>query len=78
MPFSAYDADSRHLLSAAFSNAMDSVRKSAGGPLAETEMVYFSKRVVENLIMAFDLGERDPAALKQAGLRDVLVMWRKT
>jgi hypothetical protein len=70
--YSAYDSDDLCLLSAALSEALGLVRKSAGGPLTETETSDFSERLAANLFRVFDSGERDPAALKRAALKGVL------
>jgi hypothetical protein len=65
MRHSAYDSADLCLLSAALSEALALVRKSAGGPLTETETSDFSERLASNLFRVFDSGERDPAALKR-------------
>ena len=67
-----YDSDDLRLLSAALSDALELVQKSAGGPLTETETSDFSERLAANLFRVFDSGERDPAALKRAALKGVL------
>lgn len=72
MPFSVYEPDAVRLLSAALSDALEDVRESAGGPLTEIETTDFTKRLADNLMRAFDFGERDPAALKRAALRGIL------
>jgi hypothetical protein len=72
MQFSAYDSDDLRLLSAALSDALDAVRKSAGGPLLETEVSVFTKKLTDNLLKAFDTGERDLAALKRAALQGIV------
>jgi hypothetical protein len=64
MRLSAYDSDALRLLSAALSDALGILRKSAGGLLTETETSDSSKRLADNLFRAFDSGERNPAALK--------------
>jgi len=71
MPFSAYDSDALRLLSAALSEALESVRKSAKRPLTESETAGFSKRLAAQLMEVFDRGERDPAALKRAALQGI-------
>jgi len=63
MPLSAYDSDALRALSAALSGALDSIRKSEGRELTETEGSDFSKRLADNLMAAFDDGKREPAAL---------------
>jgi hypothetical protein len=68
MPFSAYDSDALRVLSAALSGALDSVRKSKGRELTETETSNLSKKLAANLMAAFDDGNREPAALKRAAL----------
>ena len=64
--------DDLRLLSAALSDALGLVQKSAGGPLTETETSDFRERLAANLFVVFDSGERDPAALKRAALKGVL------
>ncbi len=76
MLFSAYDSDGLRALSAAFSDAMGTV-KSAGGVLTERERSDFSKRISENLMKAFDLGERNTTVLRRVALRGVFVSARK-
>ena len=76
MQFSAYNFDDLCLLSAALSEALALVRKSAGGPLTETETSDFSEKLAANLFRAFDSGERDPAALKLAALQGIEVAQR--
>jgi hypothetical protein len=66
----AYDSDGLRALGAAFSGAMGTVQ-SAGGVLSEAETSDFSKRISENLMKAFDLGERNTEALKRVALRGV-------
>ena len=67
-----YDFDDLCLLSAALSDALGLVQKSVGGPLTETETSDFRERLAANLFLAFDFGERDPAALKRAAIKGVL------
>jgi hypothetical protein len=43
-----YDSDDLRLLSAALSEALGLVQKSADGPLAETETASFSERLAAN------------------------------
>jgi hypothetical protein len=71
MPFSAYDSDALRLLSEALSDALDTLGKSKGRALTETETSDFSKKLTANLMAVFDNGERDPAAFKRAALRSV-------
>ena len=73
MPYFTYDLDATRLLFAALSDALGTVRKVNGGVLTEVEMLDFSERIVPNLIDVFVLGERDPLALKIAGLHGLLV-----
>ena len=68
----AYDSDDLRLLSAARSAALAAVRKSAGGPLTETEISDFSERIAASPFRAFNSGERDPAALNLAALQGIL------
>ena len=53
MQFSAYESDDLCLLSAALSEALGLVRKSAGGSLTKTETSDFSERLAVNLFRAF-------------------------
>ena len=46
MPFSAYDSDALRLLSAVFSDALDSLGKSKGRALTETETSDFRKKLI--------------------------------
>ena len=55
MPFSAYDSDALRLLSAALSDALDSLGKSKGRALTETETSDFSEKT--HLMAVFDNGE---------------------
>jgi hypothetical protein len=71
MPFSAYDSDALRLLSAALSDALDTLRKLNGRALTETETSDVSKKLTANLMAVFDNGERDLAVLTRAALRGV-------
>jgi hypothetical protein len=71
--FSAYDSDDLHVLSTALSDALEDVRRSAGGLLTEAETSDFSKRLADSLLKVFDSGERDPATLKRAALQGVAI-----
>ena len=68
MPFSAYDSDALRVPSAALSDTLDTLRKSAGRPLTEIETSDLSRKLAANLMAAFDDGKRDPAALRRAAL----------
>ena len=68
MPFSAYDPEAVRLLSAAVSEALDFVQRAAAKPFTENETTNISKQIAANLMRVFDLGERDPSALKRAAL----------
>jgi len=66
----------RGTLARVLSDAQETLRKSsghAGHVLTEIETRDFSKRLIQNLITAFDRGERAPAALKHAALHGVYV-----
>lgn len=78
MTFSAYDSDAVRLLSATLSDAMEIVRMSFSTPLSETETSIFRKRIAANLMKTHDAGERDPRALKIAGLRNAFASEPKT
>ena len=71
MPFSAYDSDALRVLSAALSDTLDILRKSAGRPLTETETSDLSRKLAANLMAAFDDGKREPSALRRAALHGV-------
>ena len=73
MPFAALDADAIVMLSAVSTDALDRARKSASGFLSEAEVTELSKKIVGNLLNAFDLGERDPAALERAALAGISI-----
>ena len=72
MQDSAYDSDDLRLLSAAHSKALEAIREVAAGPLTPTEISDFSRRLAQNLLNAFDAGERNPAMLKRVALKGVL------
>jgi hypothetical protein len=57
----------------ALSDAQETLWKSSGHVFTEMETRDFSKRLIQNLITAFDRGERAPAALKHAALHGVYV-----
>jgi hypothetical protein len=69
---SAYDSDDLRLLSAAHSEALETIREVAAGPLTPPEISDFSRRLAQNLMSVFDAGERNPAALRRAALKGVL------
>jgi hypothetical protein len=72
VPFSAYDADDIRLLSAALAEALKWLERSIGHLLTEAETANISPRLARNLMNAFDGGERDPAALRDAALKGFL------
>ena len=72
MPSSAYD-DAVRLLSFALSDALEMALKSAAGPHTETETLGVVRRLTNNVMEAFDRGEREHSALKRAVLREILV-----
>jgi hypothetical protein len=41
--------------------------------LTEIRAANFAKRIADHLMMVFDLGERDPSALKRAALEGISV-----
>ena len=71
MPFSAYDSDAIRLLSAAFTDALEVIRKSAPNALSDGETANLSKQIANNLLTAFDRGERDASALGRAALNGI-------
>ena len=71
MPFAAYDSKGVRALSGALSDALGSVRKTAGHQLGEAELTGVNKTLVQNLMNTHDSGERDPDALRRAALRGV-------
>ena len=68
VPFSVYDSDGPSFASTPLSDALEDVRKSAGGSLTEIEASDLSKKPT-NLLTIFDSGKRDPAALERAALQ---------
>jgi hypothetical protein len=62
MPPHVCDQDAIRILSA----AMEVVCGLPSRPLGKDEIAKFSKLLTENLLAAFDLGEREPAALHRA------------
>ena len=71
MPFSrVYDPDAIRLLSAVLEDAAKSFRGSVTSLNGEIE-TGLTKRLAENLMNAFDRGEREPAALRRAALEGV-------
>jgi len=75
--FSEYDSKSLRALSLVQAEAMEVVMKSVGRQLTEAERSDFSRRIAENLMTAYDEGERDPIALRTAALRGVFVPTRR-
>lgn len=71
MHSSVYDTDAIRTLSAAHNAAMQAVKRFAARPLDEGETAKFSKRITENLLTAFDVGERDPLALQRAAVEGI-------
>ena len=74
MPFSASNSNGLRLLSAAHSDAMGLVRRASGHSLSEVETSAVSKKLVNNLMITHDSGERDPKALKRAALRGIFTL----
>jgi hypothetical protein len=72
MQFSAYDNQIR-VLSSALSDALEAVLKSTAVSPSRTESLGLLKRLSDNLLEAFDRGEREHSALKCAALRGMLV-----
>ena len=64
MPFSAYDSEAIRLLS----TALKDVLAQADQLSPAAELVAFDRAVTRKLIEAYDDGERDPEALKRAGV----------
>ena len=69
--FSAYDNRIR-VLSSALSDALEAVLKSTAVSPSRTESLGLLKRLSDNLLEAFDCGEREYSALKRAALRGML------
>lgn len=65
---SVYDTPAIRILSAAHYAAMHEVKHCATRPLNEDETGKISKRITDNLMRVFDLGERDASALNRAAL----------
>jgi hypothetical protein len=74
--FSAHHSAGLRALTVAHSDAMGTV-KATGGPLSETETSGLGKRISENLMKAFDLGERDTSTLERVALQGVFEPARK-
>jgi hypothetical protein len=73
MTFSVYDSKALRTLSEALASVMLSVGGSATPPLTAIERSNAEKRATVCLLNAFDLGERDPAALERAALEGLSV-----
>ena len=71
MLFSAYDSNAIRLLSPAHSGSLGIIQKSLKRALAESEKTDFSKTIAENLMKAYDFGERNPEALSRAALQGI-------
>ena len=69
MSFSAYNSNGLRVLSGVLSDALGSVRKTAGHPLSEVQIASVSNALVQNLMKTHDSGERDPDALRRTALR---------
>ena len=61
--------DTIRLISFALSDALEKVLECMGVPHSQTELLALIKRLTDNLMEAFDLGEREHLALKSAALR---------
>ena len=70
MQSSAYNSDDLRLFSAVHSDALKAIQEVAGGPLVPTGMSGFSRRLAQDLMSVFDAGERNPAALRRAALKE--------
>ena len=68
---SVYDTDAMRILSTAHNAAMLVVKSFAARPLDEGETAKFSKRITDNLLTVFDVGERDPLALQRAAVEGI-------
>ena len=71
MQFSAYDNQIR-VLSSALSDALVTALKSTEASLSRSESLHVLNRLSDNLLEAFDHGEREHSALKRAALRGML------
>ncbi len=64
-----YDSAGIRLLSVAHAAAIADIETSLGEPLTEAEKRALSPVIIENLMDAYDGGERDSGALKRAALQ---------
>ena len=69
--FSAYD-NALRVLSLALSDALEKALVAAAGPLTTADSLALLERLADNMMKAFELGERDHSALKHAALRGIL------
>lgn len=65
MPFSVYDPSAVKLLSAVLADVMLIANSSVDPTPSESDL---RKRLADNLMRAFDRGERDPLVLKRVAL----------
>jgi len=72
MLISDYNPTSARVLSTARSDALDWVRAAIPRMLDEHEEFVLSRRLTRNLTSAYDVGERDPDALRCAALHGIL------
>jgi hypothetical protein len=69
VPFSAYDARALRLLSSGIADAYPEFQRGCPFPLNGAELADVKQKITLNLIRAYDNGEREPEALKQAALQ---------
>ncbi len=73
MLFSAYGSNALRVLTAALSEALAILDKSASRDLTGAQKAHFRNSVARNLMDAYDSGERDPTALNRAALRGLFI-----
>jgi hypothetical protein len=71
MPPHVYDSYAIRILPAALGAAMRGVNSPPSRPLGKDEIAKLSKRITNNLLAAFDLGEREPTALRRAAIEGI-------
>ena len=73
MQFSPYNSPGLRALSGAYDDAHGYARLILPRVLSEQEDTALGQRLTQNLMDAYDSGERNPRALRHAALRGVLV-----
>jgi hypothetical protein len=71
MPESVYDPEALGLISGAVQAALREVESSSGSVLDEDAKDDLAKLITQRLLGAYDAGERNPLALRRAGLMGI-------